>query len=90
MFSDEQRVSERTVTELGRSASAAVERVGDGERVVVTRHGRAVAVLLSLDDAIAVMLAGSERFALLRREAREELERGLGEVLEGWRATRSG
>ncbi|MDX6580949.1 MAG: hypothetical protein QOI10_133 [Solirubrobacterales bacterium] len=75
-----------TATELGRTVASVLDRVVDGERVVVTRSRRAVAVIVGLEEGIEIMLAGSERFARLRREAREELESGLAEALVAWRA----
>jgi prevent-host-death family protein len=85
IFSTDQPVTEVTATELRNSVSQVLDRVGKGERIVVSRGGRAAALIVSLDDGIEVMLAGDERFAALRREAREELEAGLTEVLDQWR-----
>ncbi len=86
VFSDDQPVNEITATELGKTVSSVLDRVAAGERIVVTRGGRVAALIVSLEDGIEVMLAGSERFAALRREARDELEAGVTEVLERWRA----
>ena len=62
--------------------------MADGERVIVSRNGQPCAVILSIDAGIDAMLAGSERFTLLRREAREELESGVAATLEAWRWSR--
>jgi prevent-host-death family protein len=86
VFSDDQPVSEITATELGRTVSSVLDRVAKGERLVVTRGGRVAALIVSLQDGVEVMLAGSEQFAALRREAREELEAGIAEALAKWRA----
>ena len=86
IFSTDQPVTEVTATELGKTVSHVLDRVGKGERIVVSRGGRATALIVSLEDGIEVMLAGDERFAALRREAREELEAGVAKVLETWRA----
>ncbi len=88
MFGDDQPVTEVRITELAQGASAVIRRVEDGERVVVTRRGRATAVIVSVETGFEVMLEGSERFALLRREARDELEAGIAETLARWRASR--
>jgi prevent-host-death family protein len=85
VLSDEQPICEATVTELNRGVSAFIERAESGERVVVTRHRRPVAVIVSIEDAVELLLAGSERFALMRREAREQLEAGLVVDLPPWR-----
>jgi prevent-host-death family protein len=46
------RVREVTVGELDRRASEVVERVRDGEIAVVSRHGRPVAMILPIADAL--------------------------------------
>ncbi len=86
MISDEQPIREISVTRLGRNPSAAIDAAEAGERVIVTREGRPVAVLVGCGHGIDLMLAGAERFVLLRREAREDLERGIASELESWRA----
>ena len=86
MFATDQPVGEVSATELARSTSSVLDRIAAGERVVVTRSTRPVALLVSLEDGIDVMLAGAERFALLRREAREELDAGVAQALAPWRS----
>ena len=88
VFDDDQPVTEVPITELAHGASAVIRRVEDGERVIVTRRGRATALIVSVETGIEVMLEGSERFALLRREAREELQAGTAEALARWRSSR--
>jgi prevent-host-death family protein len=85
IFSSEQPVTEVTATTLHRDTSSLLNRVAAGERLIITRGGRAAALLVSLSDGIEIMLAGAERFALLRHEARQELEEGVAELLEPWR-----
>ena len=85
MFSDDQKISAVTMTELARGVSAVVGRVVAGERVIVTRHGLPAAVILSIVDGRDVVIAGSEAIALLRREAREQLEAGQTVPLTPWR-----
>ena len=85
MFSDDQKISAVTVTELARGVSAVVGRVVAGERVIVTRHGLPAVVLVSIADGRDVLLAGSQAFALLRREAREQLEADQTIPLAPWR-----
>jgi prevent-host-death family protein len=86
VFSDHQQVHAVSVTELNRAPSATIETAIAGKRVIVTRHGVPVAVILSIDDGFEAMLAGSESFALLRREAREQFERGEAVALPPWRS----
>jgi prevent-host-death family protein len=86
LFSDDQVVTEFTATQLARQVPAALAAVRKGKRVVVTRHGRPVAVMVSLGDGVDLALAGSEHFALLRREARDELESGVTRALGEWRS----
>ena len=86
IFSDEQPVGRVSATQLGKSVSSVLNRVSAGERIVVSRNNRDVALLVSLEAGVELMLAGSERFAAMRREAREELEAGLAETLKAWRA----
>lgn len=87
MFSDDQQVRAVSVTELSRAVSATVEQAISGDRVIVTKHGAPVAVIVSLTDALEALLAGSENLALLRREAREQLDRGEAVPLPPWRST---
>jgi prevent-host-death family protein len=86
VLSDDQSVTEFTATQLARNVPAALTAVRKGKRVVVTRHGRPVAVMVSLGEGVDLALAGSEHFALLRREAREELEAGVARALDEWRS----
>jgi prevent-host-death family protein len=71
-----QRIREAGVAELKNGASAVLRDVVRGERVIVTRHGRPVAVLLGIEDAAAVLLAHSEEFVRMRLDARDELASG--------------
>jgi prevent-host-death family protein len=86
MFSDDQPVRAVSVTELSRAVSATIEQAISGKRVIVTKHGLPVAVILSIGDGFDAVVAGSESFALLRREAREQLERGETVALPRWRS----
>jgi prevent-host-death family protein len=66
---------EVTVRELSRATGSVLEEVSAGKRVVVTRHGNPVALILAIDDAIDVFLAHAEEFVRMRLAAREELDR---------------
>ena len=92
MFSDHQQVRAVSITELDRIAAAVLAEVARGTRVIVTKHGMPSALIVSIRDGAEVMLAGSESFALLRREAHEQLAAGETTELARWRpkVSRSG
>lgn len=81
MFDDDQPAREVSIRELSRQAPAVVREVANGGRVVVTRHGRPVAVILEVEAGIEAMLAGSREFARLRRELLEEVDAGVAVAL---------
>jgi prevent-host-death family protein len=88
MSFDDQEVRAVSVTELRRSLSAVIEQVRTGERVIVTKHGLPVAVILSIGDGFEAAVARSEGFARLRCEARRELAAGDVIELPPWRTER--
>jgi hypothetical protein len=59
----------------GAEPLAGDELVGEGSRVFVMRYGVTIAVITPIDQGIDLLLAGSEAFAELRREALEDLRR---------------
>jgi prevent-host-death family protein len=80
-------IREVSVRELNRRTTQVLADVRGGRRVVVSRHGRPVALLLGIDEAVELLLANSEEFVRLRLAAREDLAEGrtteLGR-LPGW------
>jgi prevent-host-death family protein len=88
MLSDDQEIRAVTITELDQRVSAVIEEVAAGRRVIVTKHGLPVAVIVSIAEGFDALIAASESFALLRREAREELDAGLAAALPDWRTQR--
>jgi prevent-host-death family protein len=75
-FQDEPAgICEVSVRDLNRATSRVLAGVVDGERVIVTRHGRPIAVILSIEQAVDLFLTSSEEFVRMRLEAREELDR---------------
>lgn len=54
---DDQDVREVTASELRHKAAQVVRSIRDGERLVVTRHGRPQAVMLSIRDAVEALVA---------------------------------
>ena len=69
-------MAEIGIKELKASASAVVDRVEAGSAYVVTRRGRAAAVLLPLEEAEDLVLANADEFVRMRREAREAYAEG--------------
>jgi prevent-host-death family protein len=72
---EEPRISEVGVRELSRETSRIVRLAARGERLIVTRNGQPVAVILGMDDAIDWLVASADEFVRLRMAAREELAR---------------
>jgi prevent-host-death family protein len=68
-------IREVGVRELKSRMSAVLDGVIDGERVIVTRNGHPIAVILSIEQAVDLFLASSEGFVRMRLRAREELDR---------------
>ena len=67
---------EVTARELSRSTSEVLRGLNDDERIVITRHGTPIAVLLSVEQGLDFLLAHSEELVEARLVARDEL--GLG------------
>lgn len=84
------------IRELKAQAAALVVRAEGGEPIVVSRHGKPVAVMLPLDmDVEEMLLANSSALAERRAKALVELERGefihvseLDEAIEEFRSQR--
>jgi prevent-host-death family protein len=68
-------IREVSVRELSRDTTRILRGVSAGERIIVTRHGQPAAVLLSVEDAMELILVSSEEFVRMRLRAREELAR---------------
>ena len=69
-------MSEIGVKQLGSDASRVIRAVEDGERVVVTKRGRAAAVILSVEEAEDYLLAFDPEFARRREEGRRDFDEG--------------
>jgi prevent-host-death family protein len=67
-----QTIREVGVRELNRGTTRVLEMALAGERVIVTRDGQPIAVLLSVDQAIELLLISSEEFVRMRLRARQE------------------
>ena len=86
------RISEdiRPISELKSKAAEIVQQIGNsGRPVVLTRNGRGVAVMLSVDQYDELQQAATQwRMLEALRQAESELEAGLGvphaEVAAKW------
>jgi prevent-host-death family protein len=74
------RVRPVPVGELNRHASRVLGSLSDGERLVVTRHGDPVAVVMPVREAIEILVAPA--FARFREAAEAAFE--ADEVFEPW------
>ncbi|HXE98763.1 MAG TPA: type II toxin-antitoxin system prevent-host-death family antitoxin [Solirubrobacterales bacterium] len=68
-------IREVGVRQLKSEAAAVLHGVVNGERVIVTRHGHPIAVMLSVEQAGDLLLTSSEEFLRMRLRAHEELGR---------------
>jgi prevent-host-death family protein len=75
-------VAEIGVKELKATASSVIERVQAGTAYVVTKRGRAAAVLMPIEDAEDVVLANANEYVRMRREARADHAAGRTVRLE--------
>jgi prevent-host-death family protein len=57
VISEDQPIGDVSIGGLNRHTSDTLKRVEGGERVIVTNHGRPVAVMLPIDDGLDVLLA---------------------------------
>ena len=69
-------MAEIGVKELKATASAVIDRVEGGAAYVVTRRGRPAAVLLPIEEAEDLILANTDEYVRLRREARVAYAKG--------------
>lgn len=69
-------MAEIGVKELKATASAVIERVEAGAAYVVTKRGRAAAVLLPIEEAEDLVLANADEYVRMRREARAVYAQG--------------
>ncbi len=60
------------IKELASTVCRVIAEVEGGDRVVVTRRGKPVAAILSMDEAELFFLAHAEQFARMRLDARRE------------------
>jgi prevent-host-death family protein len=69
-------VAEIGIKDLKSGASRVIEEVSGGKSYVVTRRGRAAAVIMPIEEAEDLVLANAEEFVSMRRRARETYRKG--------------
>ena len=69
-------MSEIGIKQLGSGASRVIRAVEVGDRVVVTKRGRAAAVILPVEEAEDYLLAHDPELVRRRKEARRDFEAG--------------
>jgi prevent-host-death family protein len=74
-------VAEIGIKELKSGASRVIDEVSSGRSYVVTKRGRAAAVIVPLEEAEDLVLANAEEFVRTRRSARTAYRRGRSKPL---------
>ena len=69
-------MAEIGVKELKATASAVIEQVESGAAYVITKRGRPAAVLLPVEEAEDLVLANTDEYVRMRREARTAYVKG--------------
>jgi prevent-host-death family protein len=75
-------VAEIGVKELKATASAVLDEVEGGTAFVVTKRGRPTAVLLPIEEAEDLVLANTDAYVKMRKEARAAYAKGRTTSLE--------
>lgn len=76
-------MAEIGIKDLKSGASRVIEEVSSGKSYVVTKRGRAAAVIMPIEEAEDVVLANAEEFVRMRRRAREAYRKGRSYPLRG-------
>jgi len=74
-------VAEIGIKELKSGVSRVIEEVSGGRSYVVTKRGRAAAVIMPIEEAEDLVLANAEEFVAMRRQAREAYRKGRSRPL---------
>ena len=69
-------MAEIGIKDLKSGASRVIEEVAGGRSYVVTKRGRAAAVIMPLEEAEDLVLAHAEELITMRRRARDAYRRG--------------
>lgn len=75
-------MAEIGIRELKSGASRVIEEVEAGASYVVTKRGRAAAVLMPVEEAEDLVLANAEEYLEMRRRARRAYKRGHSRPVE--------
>jgi prevent-host-death family protein len=75
-------MAEIGIKDLKSGASRVIDEVSGGRSYVVTKRGRAAAVLMPVEEAEDLVLANAEEFVTMRRQAREAYRRGRSRPLK--------
>ena len=75
-------MAEIGVKELKATASAVLDEVEAGTAFVVTKRGRPTAVLLPIEEAEDLVLANTDAYVRMRKEARAAYAKGRTTSLE--------
>lgn len=75
-------MAEIGIKELKATASAVIDEVQDGTAYVVTKRGRAAAVLMPVEEAEDIVLANADEYIRMRRQSRAAFARGTTTKLE--------
>ncbi|MBA2298340.1 MAG: type II toxin-antitoxin system Phd/YefM family antitoxin [Actinobacteria bacterium] len=76
-------MAEIGIKELKSGASRVIEEVSGGKSYVVTKRGKATAVIMPVEEAEDLVLANAEEFVTMRRRAREAYRKGRSVPLRG-------
>jgi prevent-host-death family protein len=76
-------LAEIGIKELKSGASRVIEEVSSGKSYVVTKRGRAAAVIMPIEEAEDLVLANAEEYVNMRRRAREAYRKGRSHPLRG-------
>lgn len=76
------RLAEIGIRDLKSGASRVIDEVEAGASYVVTKRGRAAAVLMPVEEAEDLVLANAEEYVEMRRRARRDYKRGRTRKLE--------
>jgi prevent-host-death family protein len=74
-------MAEIGIRDLKSGASRVIDEVAGGRSYVVTKRGRAAAVIVPIEEAEDLVLANAEEFINMRRRAREAYRRGRARPL---------
>ncbi len=74
-------MAEIGIKDLKSGASRVINEVAGGRSYVVTKRGRAAAVIVPLEEAEDLVLAHAEELITMRRRARDAYRRGRTKTL---------